>query len=84
MHGTPGCNIPQDLHMEHLNRIVKEAVKGLGSNKTADTICRGTISPVLDNFDTVNNRAHHRSSHSVVTADSHSERSFKVQYLSVC
>ena len=31
VHGKPGCNIPQNLHMEHLNRIVKEAVKGLGS-----------------------------------------------------
>ena len=74
VHGKPGCNIPQDLHMEHLNRIVKEAVKGLGSNKTAEAICRvaralGTIAPVLDNFDTVNNTAHQHSSHSVVSAD---------------
>ena len=35
VHGLPGCNIPADLHMEHLNRVCKEAIKGLGANKTA-------------------------------------------------
>ena len=28
--GRPGKNIPADLHMEHLNRILKEAVQNLG------------------------------------------------------
>ena len=56
VHGCPGQNIPNDLHMEHLNRVCKNAMKGLGANKTPQSISRisnalGTIIPVLDNFD---------------------------------
>ena len=56
-HGQPGKNIPNDLHCEHLNRLCKIAIKGLGPNKTKECITRiskalGTIHPVLDNFDT--------------------------------
>ena len=42
--------------MEHLNRLAKEAIKELESNKTEHTITRigkaiGTLAPVLDAFD---------------------------------
>ena len=30
----PGYNISCDLHMEHLNRIVKMSIDGLGAKKT--------------------------------------------------
>ena len=45
--------MPNDLHMEHLNRICKEAIRGLEVNKTDRAISRvakslGTLSPVLD------------------------------------
>ena len=48
--GKPGCNIPNDLHLEHLNRLCKTAIKGLGANKTESCITRvgkalGTIAP---------------------------------------
>ena len=33
VHGFPARNIPADLHMEHLNRIAKDAIKSLGANK---------------------------------------------------
>ena len=33
IHGVPGRNISCDLHMEHLNRLIKTAMEGLGSNK---------------------------------------------------
>ena len=68
VHGLPGRNVPNDLHMEHLNRICKEAIKYLGSNKTIEAaITRvgralGTIAPVLDSFDQENSvvkRSHH-------------------------
>ena len=36
--GISGQNIPQDLHLEHLNRLCKDCVKGFGSNKTAENI----------------------------------------------
>ena len=72
VHGRPGKNIPADLHMEHLNRIAKEAIKNLGANKTEKAIARvgralGTIAPVLRQFDEENavtapSGAHQRAS----------------------
>ena len=35
---TAGCNIPCDLHNEHLNRMCKDYVKHLGANKTEKAI----------------------------------------------
>ena len=60
VHGRRGRNIPADLHLEHLNRMVKEAINGLGSNKSEQTIQRvskalGTKVPILRNFDQDNN-----------------------------
>ena len=60
VHGHQGKNIPADLHMEHLNKLAKDAIKGLRSNKTEKAIVRvgralGTIFPVLLNFDEENN-----------------------------
>ena len=60
VHGLPGKNIPGNLHMEHLNRLAKEAIKGLGANKTKRGIARvgralGTIGPALHQFDYDNN-----------------------------
>ena len=57
--GRPGKNIPNDLHMEHLNRLIKTSLKGLGANKTEKAICTigevlGVIGPVLKNFDAEN------------------------------
>ncbi len=59
VHGRPGKYIPTDLHMEHLNRLAKEAIRGLGANKTEQAIVRvgraiGTLGPVLDKFDQEN------------------------------
>ena len=38
MHGLPGKNISCDLYMEHLNRLLKDAIKALGDNKTPLTV----------------------------------------------
>lgn len=56
--------------MEHLNRVLKNSIHGLGVNKTASAIERvaralGTISPFWQNFDQQNNISelsgfHHR------------------------
>jgi len=56
VHGQPWRNIPVDLHMEHLNRLAKDAIKNLRSNKTVGTVarvgqCIGTLSHVLNQFD---------------------------------
>ena len=45
--------------MEHLNRIAKDAIKGLGANKSTKAIDRvgtaiGTITTSLTNFDKAN------------------------------
>ena len=60
VHGYKGKNIPADLHMEHLNRVVKDCLRGLGANQTDTAILRigralGTIVPVLTKFDESNN-----------------------------
>ena len=60
IHGRKGKNIPVDLLMEHLNRTVKECIKSLGANQTDTAILKvsralGTLLPVLNNFDSVNN-----------------------------
>lgn len=56
VHGRVGCNIPCDLHMEHLNRIVKETMQHLGANKTERAIVRSSkcsqlLTTLLSNFD---------------------------------
>lgn len=58
-HGAPGRSIACDLHLEHLNRLCKDAVAGLGSNKTETAItrvgkCIGPLSRFLTNFDATN------------------------------
>lgn len=72
--GLPGRNIPADLHMEHLNRIVKDSVRDLGSNKTQSAIQRvgralGTIVPVIECFDSDNSVAKISGKHSRASAD---------------
>lgn len=59
VHGQLGKNIAGDLHMEHLNRISKDAIRLQGANKTKKVIEKtgqaiSTLSPVLENFDTHN------------------------------
>ena len=71
-HGHAGHNISCDLHMEHLNKIIKVAVQGLGANKTEKAIQRvgrgiGTMADTMDTFVAVNNvpsmsRAHSNKS----------------------
>ena len=34
VHGRPGCNVPVDIQLEHLNKIAKSAISFLGSNKS--------------------------------------------------
>ena len=56
--GKLGSNISADLHMEHLNREVKQCNTSLKSNKDENSILRvgkalGRLSPVLNGFDKV-------------------------------
>lgn len=56
VHGIRGRNIACDLHMEHLNRVCKEAIKGVGANKTEEVIQKvgkvvGVLASVTQNFD---------------------------------
>ena len=58
--GTCGHNIPMDLHLEHLNRLVKNSIQSLGPNRKGEAVVRcgkalGTIHTVLENFDQDNN-----------------------------
>ena len=54
--GGPGQNISADLHMEHLNRLLKDAMTHLGANKTPQAIVRaskalGVVGDILSKFD---------------------------------
>lgn len=55
-HGRPGCNIPADLHMEHLNRRLKIALRHIAANVCPSTIVRaaksiGTINRICEVFE---------------------------------
>ena len=67
--GLPGHNIPTDLHLEHLNAIVKSCVKSLRANKTEEAIKRsakalGKLFPICQRFDEENNVAIPSGTHS--------------------
>ena len=54
--GKEGHNIPCDLHMEHLNRVLKDSIKHLGANKTKNAIIRvgkyiDKVDELLRNYD---------------------------------
>lgn len=56
--GLQGCNIAADLHMEHLNRSCKTAVRALGANLTERAIvrvgqCLGPVVKSLQQFDCI-------------------------------
>ena len=64
--GRIGCNIPCDLYMEHLNRMVKACVANLGANKTPTSIekvgkCIGPIDEIIKSFEShqVKESVHH-------------------------
>lgn len=82
--GIRGRNIPLDLHMEHLNRLAKDGIQNLKSNKTSSSIFRvgraiGTISPLLRHFDEDNSVSSHSSRHRKPSAEK--DISIVVEYL---
>ena len=67
--GLPGHNVRTDLHLEHLNAIVKSCVKSLRANKTEEAIKRsakalGKLFPIFQKFDEENNVAIPSGTHS--------------------
>ena len=55
-HAQIGRNIPCDPHMEHLNFMCKDAIMGVGANKSIVTIQRvgkvvGVLTQVTKTFD---------------------------------
>ena len=72
--GRPGRNIPMDLHMEHLNRVCKDAICSLGANKTQMAIkrigkCISVLKAVADNFDEQTRVNENKGYHTVASAD---------------
>ena len=62
-----GNNVLADLHMEHLNQVLKDGIKGLGANKTDRAItrlgkCINSIDDILNTFDE-DHQVHHTSGH---------------------
>ena len=59
VHGRSSKNVSCDLHMEHLNRLCKNLISGLGANITEQSIervgkCIGSVQTILLQFDAVN------------------------------
>ena len=53
--GRIGCNLPCDLHLEHLNRCLKRIIRHLGSNVKPSTVARaakavGTVESICKTF----------------------------------
>lgn len=74
MHGLPGRNISCDLHMEHLNREVKTAIKGLGANKSSKAIMHtgkviGVLTNTLTEIDKNNDISADHGAHAIKSAD---------------
>ena len=68
--GLPARNIPCSLFMEHLNRMCKNAVDGLGANKTANALVRvgrvvGVVDEVTKKFDEDNNVVTRSGKHTI-------------------
>ena len=42
--GGGGNNIPMDLHMEHLNRLLKDMIIGIGANISESAIVQSSKS----------------------------------------
>jgi L1 cell adhesion molecule like protein len=67
-HGLPGRNISCDLYMEHLNRLLKEAIKAPEANKTPKVIdcvgkCIAPLDELLERFHTIHNYSPHSDHH---------------------
>ncbi len=70
--GLPGHNIPCDLYLEHLNRLCKDMIDGMGSNKTEKSIqrigkCVGPIKTILERFDISNDISQASGTHSIAS-----------------
>lgn len=71
-HGLPGHNIECDLHMEHLNRLCKTAIRDMGANKTQKAIIRASkalskTSAIVHNFDDTTNTTAISQKHSTTS-----------------
>ena len=72
--GHPGSNIPADLHLEHLNRLIKDSLANLGANKTPKAIQRigkavGPLQEFLHHFDGITDIQSGSGSHTVRSDD---------------
>ncbi len=72
--GLPGHNIPNDLHMEHLNRLIKMSLNGLGANKTPKAITTagrvlGLLGPIMDTFDAETTVGNTSGNHRIASMD---------------
>ena len=65
--GRVGCNLPSDLHMEHLNRRLKEIIHHQGSNIKPSTLVTssrvtGIVDDICKSFESEVRRGKQRSS----------------------
>ena len=66
--------MPADLHNEHLNKACKNAIGGLGSNLSTESILMvgrslGTLVLILDSFDIENSVSKSYGQHTPVSSE---------------
>lgn len=76
VHGLPARNIPCDLFMEHLNRVCKEAVNDLKSNKTTTSLVKvvGVLDEVVKKFNQNNGVPNRYGTHDVAACQKDVEK----------
>ena len=72
--GKEGHNIPCDLHMEHLNRVLKDSIQQLGANKTKQAIiragkCIDKLEVLRNNYDEDNEEKSDSGYHAKASTD---------------
>ena len=76
--GRQGCNVPKDLHLEHLNRRLKSALRNMGSNITQNSVRMaaesiGVVDHICHNFEM-------ESTEHAANSDRHESPSFDRDY----
>ena len=71
--GRPGCNVPADLHMEHLNKWFKAVLRNLGANIQPHAIVRlskaiGVVHSILSTFENELGRKKDSAKHTTPSA----------------
>ena len=76
--GREGCNVPMDLHLEHLNRQLKTTLRNMGLNITNSSVKMAAES--IDVVDHICQQFERESIECTVDSERHGSPSFEIDY----